>query len=260
MCTRPTRSTRRSAASLTDGTADAGYESLTSPDRTDPKWATYDYCDGQCWYDNYVVSPAGHPDIVYVGGSFDYNLYSFADNGKAVLLSTDAGETWSDQTRDNADPTTGIHPDQHALVVVPTNPLIFFEGSDGGMVRSSGELTDATATCPSGLPAGLQDVRRHVQQPPDRGADEGHDDQRGSLDAAVPGGVANHGSTVIGGTQDNGTWLGTAGESAWNQTIYGDGGVAAFDASNSSWGLNEFFGAATDANFENGAPDKWVIV
>ena len=33
--------------------------------------------------------------------------------------------------------------------------------------------------------------------------------------------------TLIGGTQDNGTWLGNAGDSAWNQTIYGDGGVAA---------------------------------
>ena len=248
----------KAASDLTDGTADAGYESLTSSDRNDPKWATYDYCTGQCWYDNYVVSPAGSPDTVYVGGSFDYSLYSFADNGKAVLLSTDAGETWSDQTRDDADPTTGIHPDQHALAVNPANPLMFFEGSDGGIVHSSGELTDATDACPT-LPPGLQEFANACN----------------NLLGAVPTrvttinaglstlqfqGIATRGSTIIGGTQDNGTWLGTAGAPSWSQTIYGDGGVAAFDASDTSWALNEFFGAATDANFEGGAPDKWVIV
>jgi len=30
------------------------------------------YCATQCWYDNLVVSPAGHPDVIYIGGSFDY--------------------------------------------------------------------------------------------------------------------------------------------------------------------------------------------
>ena len=55
---------------------------------------TYSYCDGQCWYDNYVVTPAGHPDMVYIGGSFDYNLYGVpVNNGRAVLLSQDAGAT-----------------------------------------------------------------------------------------------------------------------------------------------------------------------
>jgi len=31
------------------------------------------YCTGQCWYDNVVYSPPGRPDVVYLGGSFDYN-------------------------------------------------------------------------------------------------------------------------------------------------------------------------------------------
>src|SRR5207248_279348 len=54
------------SAQLTDGTANPGYTSLTdvSRGRAAP---TYDYCEGQCWYDNFVVSPAGHPDIVYPG-------------------------------------------------------------------------------------------------------------------------------------------------------------------------------------------------
>jgi hypothetical protein len=246
----------KSSADLTNGSSNPGFESLTSSDRNDPKWGTYDYCEGQCWYDNYVVSPAGHPDTVYVGGSFDYSLYSFADNGKAVLLSTDGGETWTDQTRDVASPTTGIHPDQHALAVDPANPLLFFEGSDGGVVHSSGQLADGTGTCPPAkygeFTAACENVLKAVPT------------QISTINSGLSTlqfqGIATHGSTIIGGTQDNGTWLGTAGNPSWNQTIYGDGGVAAFDASNTSWGLNEFFGSATDANFENGNPTKWVIV
>src|SRR5262249_45697257 len=35
-----------------------------------PAHQTDNYCSGQCWYDNFVVSPAGFPDMVYIGGSF----------------------------------------------------------------------------------------------------------------------------------------------------------------------------------------------
>lgn len=245
----------KTSAQLTDGTTNPGYESLTSSNKSDPKWATYDYCEGQCWYDNYVVSPPGHPDDVYVGGSFDYNLYSFADNGKAVLLSTDAGEHWTDQTRDNASPTTGIHPDQHALAVDPANPLVFFEGSDGGMVHSSGQLTDATSNCPQGYGDFTAACENLLKAVPTKVTT-----LNAGLSTLQYQGIADTGSTIIGGTQDNGTWLGTAGASAWNQTIYGDGGVPAFDASNKSWAMNEFYGNSGDVNFQNGDPTKWVIV
>ncbi len=33
------------------------------------------YCSGQCWYDNFVVSPAGYPDTVYLGGSYAYGEF-----------------------------------------------------------------------------------------------------------------------------------------------------------------------------------------
>src|SRR5262249_29846723 len=38
---------------------------LTSSNVADAGWATFNYCTGQCWYDNYVYTPAGHPDMVY---------------------------------------------------------------------------------------------------------------------------------------------------------------------------------------------------
>ena len=53
----------KTSAQLTNGTANPGFVSLTTPSRADP---TYDYCETQCWYDNVVVSPAGHPDMVYI--------------------------------------------------------------------------------------------------------------------------------------------------------------------------------------------------
>jgi hypothetical protein len=125
-----------------------------------------DYCTGQCWYDNIVVTSADHPDIVYLGGSFSYGqLQSFGGDGRSnargVLLSQNAGVNWTDQTWDATTNNTpqgsccqftpispnGIHPDQHALVVNPNNPIQFFEGSDGGLVRSTGTLSDISAQC-----------------------------------------------------------------------------------------------------------------
>src|SRR5207248_6024946 len=38
----------------------------TSSNVADAGYATYDFCTGQCWYDQRVVSPVGHPDTVSV--------------------------------------------------------------------------------------------------------------------------------------------------------------------------------------------------
>ncbi|MBA3843867.1 MAG: Arc family DNA-binding protein, partial [Actinobacteria bacterium] len=91
-----------------------------------------DYCTAQCWYDNYVVSPVENPDVVYLGGSFDYNTINGATNGRAVLMSTDAGAHWSDITRDQGN-DGWLHPDEHALVTVPGHPLQWIAGNDGGV-------------------------------------------------------------------------------------------------------------------------------
>ena len=39
----------------------------------------------------------------------------------------------------------GIHPDQHAIVVNPSNLTQIFEGSDGGVIRTSGAFADISS-------------------------------------------------------------------------------------------------------------------
>src|SRR5205085_7987347 len=120
-------------------------------DASSPGYATYNFCTGQCWYDQGVYSPAGSPNTVYVFGSFVYGEAGGLSNARAVLLSQDGGNTFTDLTEDatSASAPNGLHPDQHAFVTVPGKPLQFFEGSDGGLMRSDGTLVDTSARCDS---------------------------------------------------------------------------------------------------------------
>src|SRR4051812_41100436 len=124
-----------------DASGAAAFSDLTTAQNVD-------YCTGQCWYDNVVYTPEGAPDVVYIGGSFSYGQLHGPSNGRAWLLSTDAGATYSDLTQDG-DPNhaEGMHPDEHAIVTVPGSPLQFITGSDGGVVRSDGNFADISAKC-----------------------------------------------------------------------------------------------------------------
>jgi hypothetical protein len=232
------------------------------------------YCTGQCWYDNLVFTPKGHPNIVYLGGSFSYGELNGPSNARGVLLSRNAGVDWTDITRDatTALPPAGsccnntavagnsIHPDQHAIVVNPNNPLQFFEGSDGGLVRSSGGLKNISSQCADRNLTG--DALTYCE----------------GLLSAVPGRIfslntglstlqfqslsvaADDAGHVQGGTQDNGTWENNGSSLTWPQIIYGDGGQSGFSSITSSLRFNTFTGQANDANFQNGNPAKWVII
>lgn len=220
------------------------------------------YCTGQCWYDNYVVSPAGFPDVVYLGGSFSYSQLHGKSNGRAVLLSTDGGATFSDLTQDG-DPThaEGMHPDQHALVTVPGNPFLFIAGSDGGLIRSDGQFADVSSKCDSrGLNAADTAFCKSLLS---RVPNQLIDLNRGlntlqfqslSFSAQRPL------SLLQGGTQDNGTFQFNGSREIWPQIIYGDGGQSGFNVSDSRLRFNTFFGQAHDANFHDGEPTHWVII
>lgn len=254
----------KSATDLAGATGtNPGYVSLTSFNRRDPGYLTYDYCWVQCSYDNAVVTPAGSPDTVYVLGAYNYDT-PVRNNGRTVLLSTDGGTHWYDQTKDV--PTSdgvqnGIHPDEHALVVNPSNPLQFFEGSDGGVVRSSGLLADGTADCDQrGLnPASpsYAACQNALAQVPTR-----IDSLNVGLSTLQFGTVSvdpRDPAHLQGGTQDNGTFEGRAGDATWPQTMYGDGGQSGFDSANPALRFNNFFLQYTDSNFQGGDPTAWVV-
>jgi hypothetical protein len=63
----------------------------TSTNIADPGYATWNFCTGQCWYDQRVVSPAGHPNMVYIQGSYNYNEDHRLSNARGVVLSQDGG-------------------------------------------------------------------------------------------------------------------------------------------------------------------------
>src|SRR4029450_5763149 len=73
-------------------------------------------------------------------------------------MSTDGGNPFTDETDAALLPDgtlgtdashVGLHPDQHAFAVNPNNPNQFFEGSDGGLMRSNGTFTDISSRCDS---------------------------------------------------------------------------------------------------------------
>ncbi|HEY2353798.1 MAG TPA: hypothetical protein VGH79_02720 [Gaiellaceae bacterium] len=234
-------------------------------DPTSPSYATYNFCTGQCWYDEQVYSPAGSPNIVYLLGSYTYgeDLGSQGNglsNGRAVLLSRDGGNTWTDLTADGTSPKTPnmLHPDQHALITVPGKPLQFIEGSDGGLMRSDGTLANTSSRCNSRtqLPANWVAVCK-------------------SLLSAVPGAYTSlnkglqtlqfqylsvnpaNSHDVQGGTQDNGTFETNGSTDVWPQTVGGDGGMSGFDAANAKFRFHSYYYQQFDVNFASGNPTGW---
>lgn len=235
------------------------FTDLTSANVADTGFATYNLCGGQCWYDVFVYTPKGYPDIVYAGGSYAYG--ETIANKRGVILSTDAGVSGTDMTFDGTDPLNpnGLHPDQHVLVTNPSNPLQFFEANDGGIMRSTGELVDRSAWCSdpnrnlsgaalarcqqmlSKIPSGLESLNKGLPTL-----------QFQSLS------VSPFNSNLLqGGTQDNGTWQTPGNPSKWENTMIGDGGQSGFDAANPDFRFHTFFNATPDVNYSGGDIADW---
>jgi hypothetical protein len=233
---------------------------LTSANQADPRWGSFNFCGAQCWYDNFVYTPKGFPDIVYVGGSYGYG--ENIANHRAVVLSTDAGQSWTDMTADGTDPVhpNALHPDQHVIVTNPSNPFQFWEGNDGGVMRSTGSFTNVSNSCAS---RGLAPVSLHRCQ---------------QMLSRVPTGLSsiNQGITSLqfqslsvspfnsselqGGTQDNGTWENYGNTVTWTNTMIGDGGQSGFDIANPHFRTHTFAGQGGDVNFNDGALADWIWI
>jgi len=203
---------------------------LTSPVPDTPGYTSFGYCDGQCSYDNYVYAPAGEfpnsgasPDVVYLLGDNEYSENNWGPlsprfqgsllgrgSGRGVALSTNAGAHFTDMTDDTTDNfyPVELHPDHHALVVNPRNYKQFITVGDGGVARSNGVLVDDSGDCDAGVKGYigsrntfcklmLSSVPERIETM-NRGLRTLHFYQ---IDVSP-----FDEETVIGGTQDNGSW------------------------------------------------------
>jgi hypothetical protein len=131
------------------------------------------------------------------------------DNGRAIGLSTDGGATFTDMTDDEADDfyPVELHPDHHALITKPTDWKQFIDVGDGGIARSNGVFVDDSDDCvqPKGYTGTrLTFCRQLLSRVPQRietmnkGLRTLHFYQ---LDYSP-----HDPDTIVGGTQDNGSW------------------------------------------------------
>lgn len=207
----------------------ASWTLLTSTVQDTPGYSSFGYCDGQCSYDNYVFAPATHAprsgadhDTVYLLGDNEYNENNWGplsprfqgsglgrSSGRGIAVSTNGGVHFTDMTDDASDDfyPVELHPDHHALVVNPRNWKQFFAVGDGGIVRSNGVFVNDSADCvqPKGYTgtrlAFCELVLSRVPErlePINKGLRTLHFYQ---IDVSP-----FHPTTVVGGTQDNGSW------------------------------------------------------
>ncbi|MGH3729162.1 MAG: exo-alpha-sialidase, partial [Micromonosporaceae bacterium] len=236
------------------------FTDLTSANVADPGYAWYNQCGGQCWYDVFVHSPEGHPDMVYAGGSYAYG--ETIANKRAVVFSTDAGATGTDMTFDGTDPLhpNGLHPDQHDLVTNPNNPYEFIEANDGGVMRSSGRFVDRSQWCADperGLdtPAKVERCKQMLSRIPSRLT--GINDGLSTLQFMSLSVSPHDAGELQGGTQDNGTWE-NQNSRTWHNTMIGDGGQSGYDVSDPDFRFHTFFDASPEVNFDGGDTGSWI--
>ncbi len=257
------------AATLT-ASNNAAWTRLSNPTDGQPGFAVYNYCNtplvgSQCSYDMFTMSPADNPDMVVVGGLMHYEeLKPYAapgfirSNGRAVLMSMDAGATWTDVTGDVGGES--MHPDQHALAYVPGNPSQFFVGSDGGVIRTSGKWADAGEQCDHrGITSALflADCKAWLKQIP-------------TELTVINAGLATlqmtalavspfDSSRALAGTQDNGTLV-FSGSPKWYLPLTGDGGDPGFDAADPNIHMHTYTGAQMDINYNGDDPKTWLWI
>ena len=239
---------------------DPSFTDLTSDDPADPGYATYNQCGGQCWYDLFVYTPEGFPDVVYTGGSYVYDETAGISNGRGVVLSTDAGVSGTDMTMDGTDDfhPNGLHPDQHALITKPGKPFRFIEVNDGGISGSNGSFTDASAQCADRGLDGVELARCQQLLSRVPAKLDGKNDGLNTLQF-ISLSVSPHDSDLLqGGTQDNGTWQSDGDRKTWFNTMAGDGGASGFDVDDPSFRFHNFFDVTPEVQFSNGDIGKWI--
>lgn len=185
---------------------------------------------GQAWYDLVIAVDPLDPNRVWVGGIEIFR----SDNG---------GVNWGLAGPVYVGDRFGlgpIHPDQHAIVFHPqyngTSNQTMFVGNDGGLYRAENArgpvLTNVSAVC-TAKTSGINWTKLN----------NGY-----GVTQFYHGVVSPDGKTYFGGTQDNGTVLGTDtnGLNSWKEINGGDGSYTAIDPANP----NILYSANTDISIQ----------
>ena len=249
----------------------AGWLDLTSSNVADEQgFSSFGYCDGQCSYDNYVyVPPGADANTVYLSGDNEYNENNFLtgrSNGRGVLVSTNAGVSFTDMTEDTTSNTHpgALHPDHHALVTNPNNWRQFFDIGDGGINRSNGVFVDDSGDCAStaALKGYTGDNLTFCQLVLSRVPQQ--------LDAINEGlrtlhfyQVAYNPSApdeIAGGTQDNGSWETLGDRDTWVNTNIADGGHNGFDVADPNYRMTAWQQGQIQSSFskQNQLDQNWI--
>ena len=166
---------------------------------------------------------------IYVDPKNENRIY---DVHSTITLSEDGGKSFSTLI-----PYSGIHPDHHAWWINPENPNLIIEGNDGGISLSRDR--GKTWVFDEKIPVGQF---YHV-----------------NVDNEIP-------YNVMGGMQDNGSWLGPAytwtnggiRNYYWNNIGGGDGFDAMTDAEDANWVYSMSQGGEVQrSNWKTG--ERWYI-
>jgi len=176
---------------------------------------------GQGWYANALAVDPRDPNRVWAGG---VDLFRSDDGGRHWGI---ASYWWpADPTllpNGSPVPRAYLHADQHALVFHPgyngKSNRVLFVGNDGGVFRTD----DARAAVAQGM--------RAACDPPLSAVAWKSLNANYAVTQFYDGTPAADGSLFVGGTQDNGTVLGSVatGPNGWRMVLGGDGGFVAVD-------------------------------
>jgi uncharacterized repeat protein (TIGR01451 family) len=184
------------------------------------------YCAEQCTYDNVVEVDPQHPDVVYVGGQFNYAIGS-----GGIFRTDDGGTTWKNLGWDQ-------HPDFHAVAVDPVHTDRVVIGSDGGVWSSDDRGGRPSAADPLSAVT-WNNLNGAVD--PATAAVTG----RTNLSIAQFSSIANVPTVparVWGGTQDNGTVRKSGASPSWFDVASGDGGQVLVNPNDENYVYGTYFG------------------
>ncbi len=96
------------------------FQMLSSPTDGTPGFSSFDICAQQCSYDMPIAVSPKNPDVVMIGGQTQYGElppYAGADrsNGRNIMLSRNAGQSFTDMSGEAKDPFEANHPDVQIL-------------------------------------------------------------------------------------------------------------------------------------------------